>query len=155
MQRKLYISILFLTALIFSVNAQRIVIGEKAPDVKVAVWDRDIAPKSVSKAVLLDFFHSANDQCVKNMPVLNSLQEKYGDKLSVIIITRETGDKMAPIINGKNYRFFVGYDGEGKTFTSYGVRFVPFSVLINSGGRVAWTGNISSLTEDVINKALR
>ncbi|MCC8089670.1 MAG: TlpA family protein disulfide reductase [Rikenellaceae bacterium] len=155
MLKKICISIISLTTLCISAEAQRVVIGEKAPDIKVAEWDRDIAPRSTTKAVLLDFFHSANDQCVKNLPLLNSLQTKYGDNLSVIVLTRETGDKMAPLINGRGYKFFVGYDGDGRTFTSYGIRFVPFSVLIDSNDRVAWTGNVNSLSDDVIQRAIR
>ena len=37
-------------------------------------------------------------------------------------------------------------DDEGKTFDAYGVKFVPFSVLLDAKGRVLWFGNSSRLT---------
>lgn len=147
-------SILFLLTAT-SGQAQRLVIGEKAPDIRVSEWLNNRAPASMDKAILIDFFHSSNEQCVKELDIVNELNKTYGNRMNFIVVTRESLDKVTPFVNGKGYGFYIGTDGEGKTFGNYAVRFVPFSVLIDARGRLVWTGNLSSLTKDTIEKALK
>ena len=133
---------------------QRLVIGEKAPEIRVVQWD-GASPSIAGKPYLVDFFLSSNDQCVANLPKLNSLQSTHKENLNVIVIARESADKVQPFINGKGYGFYTGLDDGGKTFSGYGVRFVPFAALVDARGRLVWTGNVAGLTPDIIDKALK
>ena len=140
-------------ALAFSAQAQRLVIGEKAPEVKVSEWLGGRAPGS--GATLVDFFHSSNPQCVANLDKLNTIAGSYGNRLNVVVLSREGADKMASVASGKHYRFFMGEDDGGKTYNAFSVRFVPFAALIDARGRLVWTGNVSALTNSTIDSALR
>jgi len=153
--KKLILSIFIFLLASAGAQAQRLVIGEKAPEVRVSQWMDGRTPSISSKAYLVDFFHSSNDQCVANLPKLNSLQNSYSGRLNVISISREGLDKIEPFTTGKNYSFYIGVDDGGKTFTGYGVRFVPFSALMDARGKLVWTGNVANLTNDIIDKALR
>ena len=154
MKRVFFILFIILSAA-FNARAQRLVIGEKAPEVRVSEWMNGNAPILGSRAFLVDFFHSSNDQCIANLSKLNALETTYGSRLNIISVSREETDKLRPIVTGKGYGFYIGIDDNGKTFSNYGVRFVPFAALVDARGRLVWTGNIANLTHDMIDKALR
>ena len=82
----------------------------------------------------------------KRIPVLDDLARRQAGKVSVVLLSREGADKIVPLFEGTNYAFAVALDDEGKTFDAYGVKFVPFSVLLDAKGRVLWFGNSSRLT---------
>ena len=153
--KRLLFSILSIVFLSTAAQAQRLVIGEKAPEVRVAEWLDGKSPSLSGRACLIDFFHSSNDRCVANLSKLDDLQRTYGDRLNVISVSREGWDKVRPLVSGKGYGFYTGLDDGGKTFANYGVRFVPFAALVDARGRLVWTGNVSALTDDVVDKALR
>lgn len=136
-------------------NAQKLIIGEKAPEIKVVEWLGGKAPVIVGKAMFVDFFHSSNPQCVTSLDKINALHKSYGTKMNFIILSKEGMDKMISVVNGKGYGFFVGIDEGGKTFSGYDVRFVPFSVLIDTRGRLVWTGNVTTLSDDIVEKAMK
>lgn len=155
MLRRILYTIFTLLLIAPAVNAQRLVIGEKAPDIRVGEWYKGNSASTSGTAVLLDFFHSSNDQCVRALPRLNTIQKDYSGKLNVIVITKESMSSVSPYLDGKDYSFYLGNDEGGKTFNSFNVRLVPFSVLLDGSGKVAWTGNVGSLTDDIIRRALR
>jgi len=145
--------ILLLTAP--AVQAQRLVIGEKAPAVQPGEWLAGQPGELTGKPVLVDFFHSSNDQCVANLTRLNALQQSHAGSLAVVLVCREPADKIRPLIEGKGYRFSTVLDDNGKTFTAYQVRFVPFAALIDARGRLVWTGNIANLPDETVARAVR
>lgn len=136
-------------------QAQRLVIGEKAPEIKVGEWLGGREPALSGKVFLVDFFHSSNDQCVRNLKELQEIHNRYGSKLNVILVARESLDKISPHLSGKGYGFYMGIDDQGKTFNGYSVRFVPFAALVDARGRLIWTGNVSGLSNDIIDKATK
>lgn len=152
--KKLFFSILTVLLFFTGAHAQRLVIGEKAPEIRVERWLEGRESALNGKVLVVDFFHSSNDQCISNLSRLNDLQNRYGEKLNVIVLSREEEDKINRFFSGKGYRFYIGLDHEGKTFDGYGVRFVPFTVLIDGRGRLVWTGNITGLSDDIIRKVI-
>ena len=149
--KKILLSIL-LSALAFAAQAQRLVIGEKAPELRIAEWV-DGKAAAAGKARLIDFFHSSNAQSIGNLEKLNTLAGTYGEKLNIIVVSQEGMEKFQPFVSGKDYAFYAGLDEGGKTFSAYGVRFVPFAALVDARGRLVWTGNIANLTDDTLQKA--
>lgn len=151
-------NILLITALLsaFTVlrtDAQRFVIGEKAPSVRVSEWLSPTQP-SGGKAQLIEFFHSSNKQCPMRLAVLDDLAAQYPGKLEVIVVTKEPVEKIEGILQPAESHYFVASDDNGRTFASFGAQFVPYSVLIDKKGRVVWFGNPSSLDEATISGAL-
>ncbi|MDR2935736.1 MAG: thioredoxin family protein [Rikenellaceae bacterium] len=155
MKNLIRLSVLVLSLLAAgNLQAQRLMIGEKAPDVKIAKWIGGSQP-SGGKAQLVDFFHSTNDQCVASLSKLDALARQYSGKINFVIVGREDESKLSPLAVGKNYAFFFGLDDNGKTFTAYNVRFVPFSVLLDNRGQVVWMGNPSGLTDAILDDAVK
>ena len=153
--KRLFFSLFVLACTVAATQAQQpLVIGEKAPEMRVSGWQGMRVPSTPGKAYLIDFFHSSNDQCTANLSKLNALQNTYAEKLNVILISREEFDKIVPYMEGMAFRFYIGMDDNAKTFGNYGVRFVPFAALVDKRGRLVWTGNVANLTDEIINKAL-
>lgn len=87
---------------------------------------------------------------------LRDLSNKLGSKLRIIIITQEDSDKIAPILTPYiSERIGVALDHDKKVFGSFGVDFVPFSVLIDAKNRVLWMGNPQSMTSSFIQKIVQ
>ena len=107
-----------------------------------------------NRPVLVEFFFSASEPSRKRIPVLDDLARRQAGKVSVVLLSREGADKIVPLFEGTNYAFAVALDDEGKTFDAYGVKFVPFSVLLDAKGRVLWFGNSSRLTSQELDGLL-
>ena len=104
----------------------------------------------------LVFFHSSNKGCTASLDALRDLSNKLGSKLRIIIITQEDSDKIAPILTPYiSERIGVALDHDKKVFGSFGVDFVPFSVLIDAKNRVLWMGNPQSMTSSFIQKIVQ
>ena len=104
----------------------------------------------------LVFFHSSNKGCTASLDALRDLSNKLGSKLRIIIITQEDSEKIAPILTPYiSERIGVALDHDKKVFGSFGVDFVPFSVLIDAKNRVLWMGNPQSMTSSFIQKIVQ
>lgn len=151
MKNILILTVLMLTAA--TASGQRLVIGEKAPSVRVKEWLSPSQPTG-GKPQLIEFFHSSNKQCPMRLAVLDDLAERYAGKLEVIIVAKEPLEKISDILQAADSYYFVGLDDGGRTFAGFGAQFVPFSVLVDKKGRVQWFGNPSSLDEETISGVL-
>lgn len=140
-------------ALLQAVSAQKLIVGERAPELRIGEWLSKV-PAEGDMPRLVEFFHSASKPSTDRIPSLNALAKKYDGKLHVIVVTRESRDKVAPALADRSNLFYAGLDDAGKTFSAYGVRYLPFSVLIDAKGRTRWFGNSAHLTEEIINQNL-
>lgn len=132
-------------AIATTASAQKLIIGERAPEVKVSEWING-TPNN-NKPMLIEFYHSSSKQSQDRIPALNKLAEKYTGKLSVVVIAREAKDKVMSLGLDRNSKFYPAIDDNSKTFTNYGVQFVPFGAVVDGKGRLAWFGNPSSLSD--------
>lgn len=146
----LLLAAVFLT--LGTLQAQNIVIGERAPELKNITWLSDRQPVA-AEFTLLVFFHSSNEGCIRALSNLEELSSKLGSKLRIVVVTQEEAGKIAPILSPRlSPRFGVALDPTKRTFSGFGVEFVPFSVLIDSRNRVVWMGNPMTVTSSFIQK---
>ena len=138
-----------------AIRAQNIVIGERAPELKNVTWLASRNPTAADLSFLV-FFHSSNKGCTASLDALRDLSNKLGSKLRIIIITQEDSDKIAPILTPYiSEQIGVALDHDKKVFGSFGVDFVPFSVLIDAKNQVLWMGNPQSMTSSFIQKIVQ
>lgn len=148
---------LLMAALLFAalpLAAQRLIIGERAPELKVERWLTS-APSTTNKAVMVEFFHSSNPQGTERLARLDELARNNKDKLTVVVVTRENDTVVTGRILEGNPSYYVGYDGEGTAFTSFEARYVPYSVIYDKRGRVLWVGNPSSLSNTEVEEIIK
>ncbi|MCD8072427.1 MAG: hypothetical protein LUE10_04505, partial [Alistipes sp.] len=134
------------------VGAQRLAIGEKAPEIRVSQWLWG-APSEEGKAKFIEFFHPGSSQYAGRITELRALADKFQAELCVILVSKEPAGSVTEV-TGKDGTYFAAIDEGGKTFEAYSVKFVPFSVLIDRRGRVAWFGNPASLSREEIKRLI-
>lgn len=133
-------------------SVQNLVIGEKAPDIRVSQWLWDHSPAD-NKARLIEFFHSGSPQCTARLSEIESTARRYEANLCVIVLAKEPAPGVMQAL-GTRGTYFAAIDEGSRTFDAFGVRYVPFCVLIDGRGKVLWFGNPSSLTSDEITRLL-
>ena len=109
MKRLLTMALLAILAI--PLHAQRLVIGERVPDLNITQWLNG-APVSDGKAVMVEFYHSSNPKGAERLAQLDELAKSYGDRLAVIVVTREKDDAVISSLLGGNPSYRVGYDGD-------------------------------------------
>ena len=131
--------------------AQKLIIGVKAPDLKIKEWITDQQPNS-GKPTLIEFFFSRSEPSCRRLTVMDSFAKKYGDSLNVIVIACEPKERVLKAT--EKYIFAVGLDTDNKTFSAYGAEFVPFGVLLDDKNKVLWFGNSSKFGDKELQAAL-
>ncbi len=146
-------TIMILCALLLSctaLRAQNIALGQRTPELRVGEWLEGRQP-AAAPLTYIEFFHSSSPRCAEALDRLAGLQAELGNRLRVVVLTREAADKAAPLLAPRlSPRFGVGLDPQGKLFAAFGVNYVPFGVLVDAKGRALWMGNTLQLTRRII-----
>lgn len=137
-----------------SLSAQNLVTGEKAPDLKVAEWLVGKSRLRSGYPTFVEFFFSRSEPSLRRLAVLDGFVRDHKGRLNVILLAREPKQTIADLLEGKGYAFAVALDDEARTFTAYGVQFVPFGVLFDNRGKVVWFGNSSKFGDDSLKESL-
>ena len=139
---------------VFAANAQKLTIGERAPEIRIKEWLTERINYQ-GTPLLLDFYHSSSKECDSNLAVLDGYAAKYGSGLNIMVIARESREKVEGALLGSPHKFSAVLDDGGRTFNNFAIQFVPFSVLIDGRGRVIWFGNPALLTNDILSRAVK
>lgn len=92
-------------------------IGEKVPNILLEKF-LDDKTKSIrfselkGKVVLMDFWSIYCSACIKDMPRLDSLQAYYGEKIAIVLVTRNTEQEVT------------------KLFTRLGIKLPHLSIIV-------------------------
>ena len=136
-------------------TAQNIALGERVPEVKVPAWLRGGKPAATPGLTYVEFFHSTNPACKTSLERLKEITGKSGTKLRVIVVTKEDPAKIAPLLRPYlSERISVGLNAE-KSFTAFGVSYLPFGVLTDAKNRTLWMGNSLQINEKLIEQSTR
>ena len=134
--------------------AQNVVLGDRVPELKVSKWLDDNQP-AAAPATYIEFFHSSNPACITSLKRLKEITDKTGAKLRVIVVTKEDPAKIAPLLRPYlSERISVGLNAE-KSFTAFGVSYLPFGVLTDAKNRTLWMGNSLQINEKLIEQSTR
>lgn len=131
---------------------QRLIRGDKAPELQVKEWITQAQP-SGGRAMMVEFFHSGNSTSVARVAQLDATAREAAGKLNVVVITREDSPAVKALLGDK--AFFAGIDDDGKTFAAFSTLYVPYTVIVDKRGRVAWHGNPASLTSADITQLIK
>lgn len=137
---------------IYGVRAQNIALGERVPELKIASWldGRQPAPAPLT---YIEFYHSSNKEGIRSLDRLKTTAGELGGRLRVVVVVQEKEDKVAdvllPYVSGQ---VGVGFDPSGRSFSNFGVTYLPFGVLTDAKNRALWMGNTLQLTPAFIEK---
>jgi len=138
--------------------AQQIELGEKVPDVDIALIGEKAESLSLAslqgKVVLLDFWATWCRPCVASMPHLDSLQAAFEGKFQVVAVSKEAEDRLERFKGHTNYRFLFGRDTTGTLKALFPHAGIPHSVLIDMEGKVVAITNPKHITAVAIQSVL-
>ena len=88
---------LAVVVLLFSAGscpAQRLVVGEKAPELKVGEWLLHKDALSDSCPTLVEFFFSRSEPSLRRLTVLDGFIRDHSERLNVILMVRESRERL-------------------------------------------------------------
>lgn len=144
---------------LFSQN--KININDKAPIIHVTdyILNTPLDKNLTNKFTVLEFWATWCKPCLKQVPHLNRLQEKFKERKDLIFIsiTEEKPEKVLRTLNRVPFNSIVVSDQSGKTFKDFiedesGNYTIPITILIDNNDIIKWYGNPSELNEEKIEK---
>ena len=154
MKRNILITLLVLLTA-FAARAQEIVIGERVPDLRPTEWLGAAPAEDDRRATLVVFYHTESQPCVEALPQLDRLVRGLKD-VRLIVVAMEPKERIAPsLAKYMSAQFYVAIDQSGNAFDSYGIRYVPFGVLVDPKGRAQWIGNPTLATPESLKRNLK
>ncbi len=107
------------------------------------------------QVVVLEFWATWCGSCVAAFPHTNELAERFAnDPVRFLSIANEPDDEVRAVVARYPLNAWIGLDSDGATFDAYGVRIVPFVVLVDLDGKVAAITRPESVTARVIEDLL-
>ena len=136
--------------------AQRLVVGEKAPELKVGEWLLHKDALSDSRPTLVEFFFSRSEPSLRRLTVLDGFMTRsFRTAECDSDGPREPAERLAAALEGERLRLYCGARRrEPDVLAAYGVQFVPFAVLFDARGRVVWFGNSSKFGDAELQREL-
>ena len=92
---------------------------------------------SAGKLVYMDFWASWCAPCAESFPWLNSMQAKYGDRISIVAIDVDSdpADGQA-FLRTHPATFKISFDPQGQLAERYHIDGMPSTVIVDATGRV-------------------
>jgi len=152
----LRISLLVCFALVPSAS-----IAEQAPELSVSQWLQ--APDGFTgrskdlrgKVVVLDFWATWCEPCVRAIPHMNQLAEDFRDKgVLFLAVTDDDEDRLKPFLAERPVNAIIGIDPERKNWSTFSVPSIPHTLLIGKDGHIIGATIPESITPDVLRDTL-
>jgi thiol-disulfide isomerase/thioredoxin len=124
--------------------------------------DEILLPHYAGKAVIVTFWATWCAYCLKELPILENVQNKAGpDQIAVIAVNTEKPEvfRRAARIMRTSMHLELVSDASGDAQTAYGVHGIPHMVIVGRDGRIlrVYRGYSEEKLDDIvadINKAL-
>jgi len=120
-------------------------LDQPAPTIQVEKWLTP-EPDTTGKFVLVDFWATWCGPCRASIPHLNTLADRFKDRLVVIGLSNETEQAVRKMTNPA-IAYSVAIDTRRRTSSEVEVRGIPHTMLIDPKGTVRFEGHPSSLNE--------
>jgi cytochrome c biogenesis protein CcmG/thiol:disulfide interchange protein DsbE len=130
---------IMLAAALGATSAQALEKGAPAPQFDLQGLEGAVKlAKLQGKVVYVDFWASWCGPCRQSFPWMNEMQAKYGARgLQVVGVNVDANSADArQFLAATPARFVIGFDPQGATPRSYGIKGMPSSVLIGPDGKV-------------------
>lgn len=145
-----------LISLLFMVAVSSLNIGDVAPSLEGTQWLKGDAPVFEDQVTIVEVWRTTCSSCKSQIPHLTSLQQKFGDRLSVVSVSRDSLEVLKNFINenGDQMGYTIGKitDEISDSYMS-GVPGVPYTFLVNREGLLIWKGHPSRI-DDILARTM-
>jgi thiol-disulfide isomerase/thioredoxin len=108
------------------------------------------------KLLVVDFFGTWCVPCVRALPKLSALQEKYKNEINILLVSEEEQVKLESFIKKQtNFLFPIIVDKEKNFTTRFQPPSYPYTVIIGKNGKVIAIPSQEEMTEDNIGNWLK
>mgnify|MGYP003412025177 FL=1 len=154
MKRTILLTLIWLLTTV-PLRAQESFIGERVPEWRPMEWLGAQPTEDDRRATLVIFYHTESQPCVDALPHIDSLARTMQNE-RIVVVAMEPKERIAPTLaRYMSQKLYVAIDPSGRIFSAYGIRYVPFGVLIDRKGRACWIGNPMLATEKIIRDNLK
>lgn len=157
--KKIFLSIILLSQFLAK-SQTNLEIDEKAPDINITNWLLNVPESKILKGkfIALEFWATWCAPCLKSVPHLNQLKNKYKN-ISFLSLTDEKEERILKTLSKVKFETIVVSDTTKKTFENfksleYNDVLRPSIVLIDDNGIVKWVGYPAILNDKILNDFL-
>ena len=132
-------------------------VGQAAPEIAAGKW-LNSKPLTLAglrgKVVVVEFWATWCGPCRQSIPHLKEINAKYAPKgLTLVSLTSEHPDAVEPFVKEMAMDYPIGIDSP--TSQSYGVQGIPYAVVVDKAGKIAWEGHPMNGLDQAIEAALK
>jgi thiol-disulfide isomerase/thioredoxin len=138
-------------------DSTELVIGDSAPMIAISKWinGEPVTEYAPERVYVIEFWATWCGPCLKSMPHIASLQEEYGDSLTVVGVTAEDDATVSEFMTNlagqgdKTWRDVLTYriatDDDGKTnklfMEASGQAGIPCAFIVGKTRNIEWIGH--------------
>ena len=109
-----------------------------------------------SRLTIVDFFGTWCLPCLKALPHLKTLKEKFGSDLGVVLVSNESEAQLTKFIAGRpGFAFPVLVDEKSEWNNLFQPPSLPYTAVVNEEGKVVALTDAASITETSIQEWLK
>lgn len=109
-----------------------------------------------NRLTIIDFFRTWCVPCLKALPHLTQLKEKFGNDLSIVLVSNETEAQLTKFIKARpNFSFPVLVDEKNIWNDAFAPPSLPYTAVLNSEGRVIALTDAAAINETSIQEWLK
>lgn len=107
-------------------------------------------PYQPGRPAVIEFWATWCPPCRQSIPHLNSLYHRSAGSLQIIGITKEDAVTIETFRQKTPMKYSVAVDSSGGLARHFGVRGIPFALLVDAQGIVRWSGHPMELNETLV-----
>jgi peroxiredoxin len=125
--------------------------GQPVPDTPFTAFEGGTASLADyrGKPLVVNFWSSLCSLCIKEMPAIERVHQRYGDKVAFVGVAVADGENNArALARVTKVTYHLGLDESGQVGKAFGLVNLPATVLVDPSGTVVHTAPAQALTAD-------
>lgn len=107
------------------------------------------------KPVFLNFWATWCPPCVQEMPHIQAMYEKYGDKMHFVVLNADASkEEVIEFMTEKGYKFPTYLNHDNNSINAYGIQSIPATFIIDAQGNLV-KSEIGGLSKAQMESAIK